>query len=226
MDDDIIGFDDNHISILLNYFGERPWLAAVNFRIVDHVNGNLCNWIHHCTADRYSQKEFHTYEITEGAVAFRRSALNVVGHYPETFFISHEGLDLALRLLNMNYEVLFSPRVQVTHYHAKSGRKPWLNYYYDTRNHFWIAARHFPVPYAFLYLSRGLLSMLAYSIRDRFFVYWCKAVVNGLRGLPQAFKERSTVNPNVLRLIRNLNRNRPSLGFYIRERLLQRKVRL
>jgi GT2 family glycosyltransferase len=226
LDDDIIGVNDDHISLLMDYFIRRPNLAAINFKVLNHVTGEVCNWVHHYKAEVYSNKEFMTYEITEGAVAFRKEALEKTGYYPETFFLSHEGPDLALRLLNKGYEVIYSPDIEVIHCHASSGRKTWFNYYYDTRNQFWLAARNFPVPYAIGYLSRGLLSMFAYSARDGFLFYWIKGVIDGIRGLRDAIKERSIINHKVMLLIRTIEKNRPNIGYFLRSWLFRRSARL
>ena len=125
-------------------------------------DGRTCNWVHHCKEEEYYDREFLTYEITEGAVAFRKKALNCSGYYPENFFLSHEGPDLAFRIFENGYRVIYWGDIRVEHLFSEEGRKPWRNYYYDTRNQFWLAARHFPFDYAVVYLGRGLGSMLVY----------------------------------------------------------------
>ena len=128
LDDDVAGLTDDHIAYLQDLFRQRPQLGAVNFRILDPATGELSNWVHHCKAEDFSDKEFCTYEITEGAVAFRKAALEKSGYYAETFFLSHEGPDLAFRLMNSGYEVLYTGSVTVAHHHSSLGRQDWLNY--------------------------------------------------------------------------------------------------
>ncbi|MFX0197667.1 MAG: glycosyltransferase family 2 protein [Candidatus Hodarchaeota archaeon] len=226
LDDDIIGIDDNDLANLLSAFRSRPTLGAVNFKVLDHSTGNICNWPHHCKPEEYSNREFLTYEITEGAVAFRKKALEKAGYYPEYFFLSHEGPDLALRIINTGYQVIYSNMVSVIHYRSNFGREPWLNYYFDTRNQLWLATRNFPVPYAITYLTRGVLSMFVYSARDGYLLYWMKGLIDGLKGLKKALKDRNVLSDEKLRIIKSIDRHRPDFTYLIKKRLLKRGVRL
>jgi GT2 family glycosyltransferase len=226
IDDDVIGVDDRSITRLFDYFDRNPRLAAVNFKVLDHVNKGICNWVHHYPVEIYGEREFLTYEITEGAAAFRRLVFARVGYYPEGFFLSHEGPDLGLRLTDAGFDVIYSPDISVVHHHAELGRKRWYNYYFDTRNQLWLAARNLPLTLALRYLSRGLLSMLFYSIRDGFFLYWLKAIFDGLRGLKQALKQRKAIGDRAICIFKSMEKSRPELSYYVRTRLLKRNVRL
>ncbi len=79
----------------------------------------------------HENKRFTTYEITEGAVAFNQKALLSTSLYPDYFFISHEGPDLAFQIMNNGYSVIYNAEVVVKHYHSDLGRKSWTTYYYD-----------------------------------------------------------------------------------------------
>lgn len=219
LDDDILGLEDEAIQILVRKFIEDVNLGAVTFRYVD-MNGCTCNWVHHCIEEDYRDKEFMTYEILEGAVAFRKRAIEISGCYPESFFLSHEGPDLAFRILDKGFKVIYSGQVSVQHFLGEGGRKAWRNYYYDTRNQLWLAARHFPLVYSLIYLGRGLSSMLVYSIRDGYTLYWLKAIVDGLAGMRQALKERSVLTEKTMNILKEIDSKRPSLSYMIKKRLL------
>lgn len=226
LDDDVFGINDNAIKRIVNCFTKRPRLGAINFKLLDHITGDICSWPHHCIPEKYSNKEFLTYEITEGAVAFRKTVLEKAGYYPEYFFLSHEGTDLAFRILNKGYEVIYLHVVSVQHSHSNLGRKSWLNYYYDTRNQLWLAARNFPFSYATVYLLRGLSSMLLYSIRDGYLLYWFKAIIDGIRGLRTELQDRNVLGKNTMKLIKSIDKNRPDIKYYIKNRMLTKSVRL
>jgi GT2 family glycosyltransferase len=219
LDDDVAGLEGRGIETLIKKFSEDPGLGAVNFRVLNS-EGYICNWVHHCRQEDFFDKEFPTYEITEGAVAFRKKALEYSGYYPETFFLSHEGPDLAFRIIESGFKVIYIPNVEVTHCFANEGREPWRNYYYDTRNQLWLAVRNFPIMYALIYLGRGLFSMLLYSIRDGYFYYWLKAVVDGIAGLKQIMGERSVLSNATMKIIKMIDSQRPSLVYMIKDRLL------
>ncbi|MFZ5568874.1 MAG: glycosyltransferase family 2 protein [Thermodesulfobacteriota bacterium] len=226
LDDDVRGVTDTAICEIVRLFQGRNRLAAVNFKVLDHQTGEICNWVHHCLPEGFCGREFNTYEITEGAVAFRKTALERAGYYPQHFFLSHEGPDLAMRLLDHGYDVIYSPNIEVIHCHSQLGRKTWTNYYYDNRNLLWLAARNFPLSYAIVYLIRGLGSMLVYSIRDGYFIYWLKGLRDGFRGMGEALRERRVLRKRTIRFLKEIDENRPDIRYMIRKRLLKKGIRL
>jgi len=225
LDDDIMGIKDQDIEKIVSMF-LNPRMGAINLRILDNKTGHLCNWVHHCSEEDYGDKEFRTYEITEGAVAFRKKVVTEAGYYPESYFLSHEGLDLAMRILDCGFDVTYTNQVSVTHCHANSGRENWINYYYDTRNQCLIAARLFPLGYAINYLSRGLLANLVYSVRDGYAGYWAKAVFDGVRGFKQAYKERKPLSRQTIDMIRAIDGQKPGLIYMVKKRLFHKGMRL
>lgn len=226
LDDDILGIHDEALLRISHHFAHSPQLGALNFKVIDYFTGEICNWVHHRDVEAYGEKEFCTYEITEGAVAFRRDGLAKAGYYPEHFFLSHEGPDLAFRLIDSGYDVVYTHEIAVQHKHSNLGRRNWLNYYYDTRNQLWVAARNLPLFYGLLYLSRGLASMLFYSIRDGYLLYWLRAVRDGVKGLDEALRARKVIREDTIKYIKQIDRFRPSVGYLMRERILKRGIRL
>ena len=109
LDDDIIGINDKDINTLIRLFDSKPDVGAICFKIVDYHIGEVCNWCHHYKKKDFCDREFVADEITEGAVAFRKSVLDKAGFYPAYFFISHEGPDLVCRMLDAGYKTLYSP---------------------------------------------------------------------------------------------------------------------
>lgn len=221
LDDDVKGLGREGVEALAKKFSGDPTLGAVNFKVVNS-EGDICNWVHHCRQEEFCDKEFQTYEITEGAVAFRRQALECSGYYHEMFFLSHEGPDLAFRIIQNGFKVIYIPSVRVTHYFASEGRELWRNYYFDTRNQFWLAVRNFPIMYALVYLGRGLLSMFMYAVRDGYLFYWLKAVVDGIAGLKQVVGERRVLSDATMNIVKMIDSQRPSLVYLVKERLLVR----
>jgi len=225
IDDDIIGIDVDDINNLFEIFSDSQ-IGAVCFKVIDPETKRITNWCHHYPAEDFAHKTFHTNEITEGAVAYRKSVLNESGYYPESFFISHEGPDLACRIMNKGYHVIYSPKIVVKHYHSQLGRKNWRRYYFDTRNLLWLAVRNYPLLFGVKYFVIGATAMLIYSIRDGFFRYWLKAIIDALKGLDTAVTERSLISKETLETIKNIEKNRPNYLVLIRERLLKKGVKI
>ncbi|WP_419174474.1 glycosyltransferase family 2 protein [Desulfosediminicola sp.] len=226
LDDDVFGIDDSAIDNLVEYFGQKTNVGALNFSITDSFSGKICNWIHHREVEVYSSEEFITYEISEGAVAFQKEALNASGFYPDYFFLSHEGPDLAFRILNSGFEVRYSPMVKVLHSHAQEGRKSWFRYYFDTRNQFYLAMRNFPPWYATKYLIKSSLSTLFYSLRDGFLGYWIKGVYDGICGMVTYSGDRKILSKKTMKVIYEVDKNRPSLIYMVKKRIFRNEMRL
>ncbi len=225
IDDDIMGLDAAGCAWVAAQFAGDPALGALNFQVRDWYTRGLCNWVHHRpAADAVAR--FATYELTEGAVAFRREAVVRVGGYFETYFISHEGPDLAYRLMNAGYDVLYDGTVSVLHKHEQGARQPWRFYYYDTRNQLWLAARNLPVGPASRYLGRGLAAMAVYALRDGYFVWWVQGVWDGVRRLPEMLRSREPWTARTRALCAEIDRHRPGFGQLVKTRLFQRGNRL
>lgn len=225
LDDDVYGVTDEALIILWNLFIDTE-IGAVCFKVTDEVTDEVINWCHHYRQDEYSDHQFMTNEITEGAVAFRVSALRQSGYYPERFFISHEGPDLAFRLMNVGYKVLYTPSIVVKHSHAIAGRPNWRRYYYDTRNLLWLALRNYPFWYGVKRLSIGLGAMFVYALRDGFLRYWFKGVFDALRAAPEVLGERTGMTAHTIMLNRQIESFRPSFWYMLKKRLFSKKVRI
>ena len=225
LDDDMLDLDDRDIALLRLRFAETPDLAGLCFKVTWPGSDRVRDWVHRpppSTADRC----FDTYEITEGAVAYRAAALAQVGMYREDLFISHEGLDLSYRLWDAGWRIEYDGRIAVGHAHAVGGRKSWRRYYFDTRNLLWISLLHQPLRYAVPYLARGLAAMAVYSIRDGFLLTWLRAVRDGLLGLPEILRERRVWSPSTHRAVLAMDAKRPPFLELARRRLRQKDFSL
>lgn len=225
LDDDICGLTVEIVRQLLHRFEDRS-VAAVCFKVLDAQTRKQINWCHRQDIDTHADDTFITCEISEGAVAFRREDVVRVGMYPLSFFISHEGPDLAFRLLNNGLKVIYEPQIAVLHSTDPAGRATWRRYYFDTRNVFWVAARNFPLSLGVRRVFVQVGAMFVYSLRDGFLKYWLKGVLDGLGGLGRALTQREAPRRETVALIREIDRQRPSVRKMIARRLGQRTVRI
>jgi GT2 family glycosyltransferase len=226
LDDDVFGLTESMMLKLHDKFRNNPRIGAVNFKVLDAATGDICNWVHPGMPERLAEEEFLTYQLTEGAVAFRKEVLDRTDYYDESYFISHEGPDLAFQIMAQGYDCIYWPEVVVEHRHEKTGRVSWLNYYYDTRNQIYLAIKNFPFCHAAAYIVVRLTLMLVYSVRDGFVQYWIKAVLDGLMNLPRVWRKRAVLPEDVLRRIRAINRSNPTLLYKLRKRLFAKDARL
>lgn len=225
LDDDVLGITDEEINTLINKFNDET-IGAICFKVLNEVTGEIMNWIHHRKREKYSESAFLTEEISEGAVAFSRHALLKTELYPEEFFISHEGPDLALRIMNAGYKVMYSPEIVVKHSHSPLGRSNWRRYYYDTRNLIWLILRNYPFLLGVKRLFIGLTAMAIYSLRDGFFRYWLKALYDAVKGSRMALQNRQIMTQYTRNILKEIDKCRPSIWYMIQVRLFKRKVRI
>lgn len=225
LDDDVSGLTDDALWRLSSLFRDAQ-VAAICFKVIEAVTGNITNWVHHKPVERFADEVFETYEITEGAVAFRRKVVVDIGGYPDSFFISHEGPDLALRMIDRGSKVLYNPTIAVVHAYSPLARTSWRNYYFDTRNTFWLAARNCPFVFGMQLIFRQTGAMMIYAIRDGFFTWWLRGVRDGLAGLPKAFRERRRISPATMKKVREMDGDRPTLLYLIKRRLFQRGIKI
>lgn len=225
LDDDVYGLTDAHLHELRRLFASRE-VGAINFSIKDEGTGNIANWCHPCDEIKYFNQPFETNQISEGAVAFNKAALDEVGLYPEYFFISHEGPDLAYRLINHGWKITYSPDIVVTHAYEQKERTTWRRYYYDTRNQLWFVLRNCPFGYGLKKLIIGCGSMMIYSIRDGFFRYWVLGITDSFRGSTRSFKHRTPPKLETIIRIREIEKNKPSFFRMLRKRLWKRGVKI
>lgn len=226
LDDDVRDLPYSSLKRLSQRFQSKPRLAAVNFRVLDENTGKQINWVHHRDIGKYGQKRFLTYEITEGAVAIRRDSVVSPDLYPESFFISHEGPDLAFRLINAGYYLEYDGKVTVRHAYAEEGRASWRNYYYDTRNTYWLAVRNLPAMYGLRLVIRQSIGMFALSVRDGYIKWWLRGILDGIRGIPRAYKQRIRPTKLLSTQIALIDRRKPSTWSLIKRKIEQRDFRL
>ena len=225
LDDDVGSPQVADLDVIAQCFRERPRLSVLNFRVLDHLSGSVCNWVHPCPAT-HAQESFPTYEITEGAAAFRSAALREVGYYWEPYFIGQEGVDLAFRLMDAGFEVRYDGRIAVRHRHEQTARASWRFYYYDTRNKIWLAMRRMRWVYGAQYLLIRVPAMAFYSLRDGFLKWWFKGVFDALKECPAVWRTRRPMLRQTESLVRSIDRQRPRFWEQARKRLFQPANRL
>jgi GT2 family glycosyltransferase len=223
LDDDVTGITDNAIKKIINQFNEKD-VAAVNFKVIDEKTHEITNWCHHRKKEIYANSVFDTYEISEGAVAFRKDILIEAGLYPRFFFISHEGPDLAIRIMDLGYRVIYNPAVTVKHSHCQIARVSWRRYYYDTRNVIWLAMRSFPLLQGARIIIMGVGPMLVYSLRDGYFRYWCKGVYESIYKLRLCLQSRKRISNNTLEKYNTIRSFNPSIVYLVKQRLFKKSV--
>jgi GT2 family glycosyltransferase len=212
IDNDVLLNGTDAVQRVLDAFAVRPALACANFKILD-ARGALSSrdWCHPRDPRLFADEAFPTDYVLEGASAFRRDVFLSVGGYWERLFIGHEGLDLALRLLDAGHEVLYWPRVSVTHLASLDARPSSRIYYSFTRNGIWVALRNHRAPAAAFDIAKGLALMAFSSLRAGEWRSFVRGLRDAVLGGPSTLAARRPLRSATYRTLRGIRRLRPSL---------------
>ena len=196
---------------------ERQSADVINFKILYHGTKELIpfNWFHPRPFETHSQTAFETDYISEGAAAFRKKIFATVGYYPEDFFISHEGYDLAYRLLDRKFKIIYSPDIEVYHKISRVQRESWRNSYYDTRNYIWLIIKYYPPLSACRHLLYRLCTTFLFALRRGQPHWYLLALRDAIRGLPIQLRKRQVLGTRTTAKLKEIRRYAPGLGYKI-----------
>lgn len=113
------------------------------------------------TADRGGD----TVVFWEGVHLERRAAFEQIGGWPGHFFYGHEGIDLAMRMMDAGWRITYAPGIRV-HHPALPASRHAVFYRMNARNRVWVARRNLPRPLNWAYVTTWVLITLA-RVHDR-----------------------------------------------------------
>ena len=140
LDDDAVLQNKDCLKNLLKEFDEnnteRP-KAIVSFKVLYYDNLQMQkNALPHKRFQEFKDRSFfETYYYAGGAHAIKRDVIEKLGRYPADFFYGMEEYDLAYRILDAGYSIVYSDKIVMLHKESPLGRKPkkeklqmmWLN---------------------------------------------------------------------------------------------------
>jgi GT2 family glycosyltransferase len=159
LDDDAFLGDQHALARLEAMFAADPQLGLVQPRVEPLGGGTPPrDWVPRLrVGDRARSSDVTA--VWEGAVAIPRRAFEHAGGWPAGFVATHEGIDLAWRVMDAGYRVRYAAEVTVLH-RAYATAPHAYSRYLGARNRVWLARRHLPVPLAVAYVSMFALRTL------------------------------------------------------------------
>jgi len=95
-----------------------PDLGVINSKIVN-ANTNqiddIAGWIYTEKDKDFQDVEFLSYSFSEGGCAIKKEVFDKVGPFWDKLFFGYEGMELALRVLDAGYTILYYPPSLVLH---------------------------------------------------------------------------------------------------------------
>jgi GT2 family glycosyltransferase len=213
IDNDVYFDSAFELQKIVSEFGECPEASCIVFKVLDSTTGQLHirDWCHPRSYSEYSEKEFETSYIPEGACAFRRQDFLQVGGYYEPLWIGHEGFDLSLRLLNRGGRIFYRPSIRVRHLMSQETRNSWRPYYYYTRNYLWVAVRNYPIARVVPFLAEKMAMMAYFACRTGNVSAMIRGVRDAALGFRNVWATRKPVSRATFRLLADVSRERPGL---------------
>lgn len=213
LDDDVSFRSASDLRKTVEAFNQHPYIHVLAFQVCDPETGELRlrEWCHPRHWKEFGESEFETHYFGEGACAFRREVFDVAGLYYEALFIAGEGHDLAVRLLDHGFRIMYCPRVRVGHHAANEGRAADRQYYYLTRNFIWMAYKDYDFFNGLRFGLVKLLMMLYFTLRSGLYGPFLRGVWHGFTGLPLIRSDRMPVRKDTVKYWAALEKRRPSL---------------
>lgn len=211
LDDDVFFHSDYEIEKIVHYLERHSDVNVGIMKILDE-NGNLLemNWYHPRRWESFSDLEFETDYIPEGASFFRKNVFRQAGYYPESFFIGQEGPDLAYRIINQGFKIMYTPGIHVIHRCETSGKTKKRFVYNNMVNHFRLAVRNFPSTHALFYMIYRLFSMFPYSVQQKNLYWYFCGVRDAFHFAQKELKNRQPITKMALKRLKEIRKMKPN----------------
>jgi GT2 family glycosyltransferase len=171
LDNDAVFCSADEVAKAVARLEADPNLAAIGFRILNFYSktDDERSWGYPDGLKSRSEQEFLATRFVGAGHALRRAAFEAVGAYDDSLFFCWEELDVAYRLINCGYRILYSPQVEIFHKVSPEHRVNWggNRYYYLVRNRLYIEYKY----------GAAVLRLMAASA-----AYVLKGIYNGVGG--------------------------------------------
>lgn len=213
-DSDVVLLDANTLTRIAFKFSEDPQLDCLAFRILNYHShtDDAKTWWHPFPMHNYAEREFFTDYFSGTAYAFRRIVFERAGYYSANLFMQGEEIDLALRILDSGFDIMYCPSITVLHKTSQQGRNILVPSYYHRRNQIWIVTKYYPIIRGIAFLLPRLLKTFLLTLRQGGLIVYLKAIWDGLGGATQAIKLRQPLKAATWRKINLIHKGQYSGG--------------
>jgi GT2 family glycosyltransferase len=217
IDNDVYFDSAFELQKVCNAFDRSPEASCIVFKVLEGDTGrvHLRDWCHPRSYWDFSNSEFETCFIPEGAAAFRRADFQKMTGYYEPLWIGCEGWDLALRMIDAGMTIAYHPEIGVRHDMSEETRSSGRNFYFYTRNYLWIAFKDYSGWRRWRYLAYCWGMMAFFSFRAGHPGKFFRGVRDGVAGLGNL--ERTRVSPAGWRRLDKITSERPGLLLRMRK---------
>lgn len=196
LDDDAAFRDENALEKIPGFFKQYPDVGLFSFKIIDIIDGKEAGY-RVPLGRRLLKKSPEILDRAEyvsgflgGGHVLKAEIFQKCGLYQEDFMFGAEELDLAYRIINHRYSMIYTPEIVVNHYPGildpltKISDQVYAErMYFYMRNKVWINYKYLPW-YAFL-VNSTLWFIFRFASNVNKGALWsvCRGYLNGILGL-------------------------------------------
>ena len=194
----IVGFDsdvtlpDQHLlKKITEAFKNEPTIACLALRILkpDGHSDDVERWCHPISL-KFADYNFLTSYFSGTAYAVRREAVIRAGLYPEIFYMHHEEVELAFRLLDQGDSIRHCPDLGVLHHASPISARSYVETFYHPRNQILLVLLSYPLLRGIIHLIPRTLYQFAVSLKAGHSKIYFIALRDGFRLASEVLKIR------------------------------------
>lgn len=183
IDDDAWLSDTDVLWHIAAEFVARPQLGSVQPHLCDEDGTTMRRWVPRLRTN-HPEQPGPGFTIAEGICVVRRAAFDGVGGWAGNFGFAHEGIDLAWRFWDADWEVYYAGDLRA-HHPATDPARHEVFYRHNARNRVWTARRNLPAVLVPIYLGVWTSITLARLVRQPAALkVWVRGFVEGWRTDP------------------------------------------
>ena len=208
----IVGFDSDVtipdrllLKKIADAFQAEPSVACLALRILkpDGHSDDVERWCHPLPLT-FANRTFLTSYFSGTAYAVRKKAAISAGLYPEIFYMHHEEVELAFRLLDQGDSIRHTPDLCVLHHASPISARSYVETFYHPRNQILLVLLSYPLHRGIIHLLPRTLYQCGTAIRRGHFRTYLSALRDAARLAIPVFKIRNPLKPTTFREVKRL----------------------
>lgn len=204
---------------IVKKFRSDPLIGVVNSKVVNAATrdfDSVAGWAYSEKQKAKSGEEFFSHNFSETGCAIRKEALEKAGLFWERLFFGREGEELALRILDAGYKILYCPSVVVLHRASPQTRfTSTERRYYDFRNSLYIYLVRYPWWIILWLMPLKIAAECIKGIGQHKFDWIRNALRDVIREFPALMRERKPISNRTARIYLRFQRQQGSLSWNV-----------
>ncbi len=204
---------------IVQKFSNDPSIGVVNSKIINAATRDfdpVAGWAYSEKQKAKSGQEFFSHTFSETGCAIRRQAFEKAGLFWEKLFFGREGEELALRILDAGYRILYCPSAVILHRVSPQKRiASTERRYYDFRNSLYIHLVRYPWWLLLWFTPLKIAAECFKGLRLRRFDWIGMALRDVKREFPALMKERKPIRYGTARMYLRFQREQGALSWNV-----------